>query len=89
MNRGAVEDTKTSTTAESAKWLRRAADQGCLSAMNNLGFLCQYGWGGERNIDEAVKWYRAAAEKGDPKAQANLGLMFQDGFGVEKDCDRV
>lgn len=67
--------------AEAAKWLRKAAKQGCVGAMNNLAFLYQNGWGVNKNLPRAVKWYRQAALKGDAMAQANLGLMYQDGDG--------
>lgn len=85
MNHGAIDDTNYVNYGESAKWLGRAAGQGYVPAMNNLGFLYQTGWGVGKNLEEAVKWYRTAAEKDDAKAQANLGLMYQDGLGVTKD----
>jgi TPR repeat protein len=31
--------------AQSARWLGKAAEQGRVDAMNNQGFLYQYGWG--------------------------------------------
>ena len=51
-------DTNRINYAASAKWLRKAAEQDFVSAMNNLAFLYQYGWGVPRNLSEALKWYR-------------------------------
>lgn len=49
------------------EWLRKAADEGEASAMNNIGY---YGYGGK------AQWYQMAAEEGDPVAMANLGRTF-------------
>jgi TPR repeat protein len=66
-------------------WLRKAADQGFVASMNNLGTCFEEGTGVEKDFTEAAKWYRIAAEKGNRKSQANLGLMYLDGRGVPED----
>jgi hypothetical protein len=70
---------------EAIPWLRKAADQGSVEAMNNLGVAFEHGLGVQRDFSEAAKWYRAAAIRGDAQAQANIGLLYRFGQGVNKD----
>jgi hypothetical protein len=71
--------------AETAKWWRKAADQGDISAQANLGTMYRKGQGVLQDYTEAAKWYRMAAEQGLASAQYNLGLMYGPGKGVEQD----
>ena len=61
------------------------ADQGNVSAQNNLGVMYQSGKGVLKDEAEAVRWYRLAAEQGYASAQVNLGKMYEFGQGVLKD----
>lgn len=76
---GHPDDTNHINYAASAKWLRKAAEQGYLNAMNNLAFLYQNGMGVKKDLPQAFKWFNEAAQRGDAMAQANLGLMYEDG----------
>ncbi len=49
--------------AESAKWFRKAAEQGVAIAQQGLGNCYAKGEGVEKDDAEAVKWYRKAAEQ--------------------------
>jgi len=70
---------------ESAKWYRKAADQGHAEAQSSLGVLYGYGWGVPQDLAESAKWWRKAAEQGDPNAQNRLGEKYAEGEGVPKD----
>ena len=50
---------------ESAKWYRKAAEQGHANAQHNLGNRYRKGEGVTQDYAEAVKWYSKAAEMGD------------------------
>jgi len=71
--------------AEADRWLRQAAEQRSVRAMDNLGVAFENGFGMERDFKEAAHWYRAAADQGDALAQANLGQLYFDGRGVPFD----
>ena len=60
---------------ESARWHRRAAEQGHHWSMYKLGALHQEGVGAERSAGEARKWYERAAERGNPKAPEALSRL--------------
>jgi TPR repeat protein len=75
--------------AEALRWLRQAAAQGSIGAMNNLGVAYENGLGVKMDFKEAAKWYRAAAEQGDALAQANLGQLYFDGRGVAFDLEQA
>jgi TPR repeat protein len=64
---------------------RKAADQGYVSAQNNLGAMYATGRGVPQNYTEALNWYRKAADQGNAMAQFNLGTMYQEGRGVPQD----
>ena len=70
---------------EAKKWLTQAADQGSVSAQNDLAYLHYYGLGGERDYNKAMELYERAALQGDVLAQANLGLMHASGTGTATD----
>ena len=63
---------------EARSWYAKAAAQGHPGAANGLGWMYQYGLGGNLDIGEAARWYRVAADKGDATAQNNLGSMLQN-----------
>ena len=64
----------------SAKWYRKAADQGHAMAQYNLGVMYSKGQGVEKDEVEAMKWYRKAADQGLADAQYNLGCMYHNGY---------
>ena len=71
--------------AESAKWYRKAAEQGNAEAQSRVGKMYYNGEGVKANLREAVNWYRKAAEQGMSEAQYLLGKCYCDGAGVRKD----
>lgn len=64
--------------------LHAQAEQGDLSAQNNLGLCYYYGDGVEEDPSQAMEWFRRAAEQGLADAQTNLGVCCQKG-GTEQD----
>ena len=88
--KGVIQDYK-----ESAKWYRKAAEQGHSSFINKRGHsAAQFilagryndGKGVVQDYKESVKWYRKSAEQGYDDAQYNLGVMYYRGtHGVRKD----
>ena len=59
--RGASQD-----YGEAVKWYRKAADQGQVGAMEELGRIYERGWGTAKSPAEAARWYRKAADQGIP-----------------------
>jgi len=57
--------------AESARWYRKAAEQGYADAQYCLGFMYTNGYGVPKNLVEAYKWCTIAAEKGHAMATKN------------------
>lgn len=69
-------DHKAETSIES---LRKAAEQGNVSAQIALGLIFADGRGVARNEAAAMTWFRTAAEQGDAVGQNNLGAMLTIG----------
>jgi hypothetical protein len=64
---------------QSVHWVRRAADQGHLEAMTNLGFFHDSGRGvARRDAEAARRLWTGAAEQGYAPAQYNLGNLFRN-----------
>ncbi len=72
-------------TAESSKWLEKAAVAGDAAAQNYLGYLMSGGKGVPRDYSAAAKWYFLAATQGHARAQYNLGRLHYMGIGVPED----
>jgi len=67
---------------ESAKWFRKAAEQGHVEAQCRLGAYHLKGLGDvEKDNNEAMKWFRKAAEQGHAEAQHELGVFYLKGLG--------
>ena len=70
---------------EAAKWYRKAAEQGHVTAQYVMGKIFHSGKGVPKEQGEAVKWWRKAAEQGHGPSQFNLGVMCFYGRGTIKD----
>jgi localization factor PodJL len=66
-------------------WYSRAAEQGNVKAMHNLGVAEGETQGGHADYSAAAKWYGEAAAYGLADSQFNLGILFEHGLGVQKD----
>ncbi|MBQ9503251.1 MAG: sel1 repeat family protein, partial [Lentisphaeria bacterium] len=67
-------------------WFEKAAAQGSIGAMEELGFLCERGLGGDVDIPRAKEWYEKAAAQGNAAAMVGLGKMYFRGYdGIAQD----
>jgi len=70
---------------KAGEWYRKAADQGNLKAMNNLGILFLEGQGTKKDPTEAYRWFSKASDLGDPRSSYLRGLLLCEGRGVKTD----
>lgn len=77
------------STAEAARWYRRAARQGHAAAQHNLGVMHYTGEGLPEDHAEALRWFQRAAEQGHAPAQYNLGILYAEGRGTAQDNVRA
>jgi TPR repeat protein len=54
----------------------KAAGQGYVKAMHNVGYCYQLGTGGKKDDSRAIEYYTKAAEGGSTRSQRNLGILF-------------
>ena len=66
---------------KAAKFFRRAAELGSITAMNRIGILCA----DAISVEERLSWYKKAVELGDTFAMVNIGDMYYFGDGVKMD----
>ena len=59
----------------SAKWYRKAANQGHSGSQHSLGDYYFFGRGVPKDINQAKKWYRKAANQGHPIAIGKLRAL--------------
>ena len=65
-------------------WGKKAAIQGDLMAMNNLGYVYEHGKGVDKSIKKALEWYQKAADSGLALASRNIGTYYQRVNDFEK-----
>ncbi len=65
------------------------ADHGDPTAMRNLGWLYEDGFGVAQDHAKAREWYEKAADKGDADGMVNLGVLYDNGRGVAQDYARA
>jgi TPR repeat protein len=70
---------------EAFMWCQRAADQGFVPALSNLGLLFVL----TKNPAKAADLWQKAADQGDPEACYNLALAYVKGEGVLQDKARA
>ena len=68
---------------------RRAAEQGYVSSICDLGVCYQEGWGIEQDLQKALELYHQAADCGLGKAMNCIGECFWNGEGVEQDLNQA
>lgn len=67
------------------KYYRKAADQGNLDAMMDLGKMAE----NDKDYKTAISYYEQAANKNHAASQTNLGLLYHNGTGVPKDAQKA
>src|SRR5436305_345030 len=68
-----------------AKWYEKAANNGNIRAMINIGLLYLNGDGVDKDHNKAFELFKQSAEGGDLDGIVNLGYCYENGIGVEKD----
>lgn len=71
------------------QWTERAASNGNVRAMHDLGVYNAMGQGAPADEAAAFRWFRQAAEYGLADSQYNLGLLYQQGRGVTQSADEA
>jgi TPR repeat protein len=75
--------------AEAVRQYERAAAQGHLGALVNLGYCFANAIGVPEDPARAARCYQIAADQGQPVAQYNFALSLHNGVGVPKDRARA
>jgi TPR repeat protein len=70
---------------ESAKWLRKAADQNHPAAQATLGHFYKTGHGVKQDFGDAARWWKKAADNGNTDAMVGLATLYESGQGVKQD----
>ncbi len=69
-------------------WMLKAAENGCVFDMYNVGWMYEHGEGTALDYEQAFYWFHKAGEEYQHSgAQTALGYMYWEGLGVEKDME--
>ena len=72
------------------EWLTKAAEQGFVEAMNDIGIYYAEGTVVEQDAKEAFFWFEKASIEGNyPGALYNLARCYEIGFGTEVDKEKA
>lgn len=74
---------------EAVRLYRQAVALGHVSAMVNLGYAYENGFGLQADVYEAFQLYQQAAEGGEAQGMTNLGYMYETGKGTKKDLRKA
>lgn len=72
--------------AAAAKWFKKAAEGGSVTASAHLGRLYRLGLGVPKNGVETGRWSIKAASQGNAIAESNLGYLALEGIGGPADA---
>lgn len=66
------------------------ANQGDVTSMYNLGYMCLEGWGGEQDINICIAWLETAAKFGHVRSAKVLSEIYLEGkFGITPDEEKA
>ena len=71
--------------ATALRWYKRAAENGDLDALHNVGWMYALGQGVEADAEQAFAWFLRAAMSGSPGSQYEVARRLRDGEGVARD----
>ncbi len=74
---------------EAVRLYRQAVALGHVSAMVNLGYAYENGFGLQSDAFEAFRLYLQAAQGGEAQGMTNLGYMYETGKGTKKDLRKA
>ena len=60
-------------------WYEKAANNGNIIAMYNLGRYYKHGMGVEKDLERAIYWYKQAVKNGCQKAEKSLNNLSLNG----------
>ncbi len=60
------------------EYYKRAAEQGLRTANYDYAWMCAFGLGGNRDVEEAIRYYERAAEKGHAISMIELAQLYQE-----------
>jgi TPR repeat protein len=63
---------------EAKREFRAGAESGDPDCQVNLGYFCEQGIGGPRDVEEAHRWYRRAVRRGHVSAALNIGILYKE-----------
>lgn len=75
--------------AQALVWFTMAANAGYGPAHNMLGRCSHFGWGCEKNLQQAAHHYETAASLGDEWGRYNLGILTMRGLGIPRDMKKA
>ncbi|GAN68791.1 tetratricopeptide repeat protein [Acetobacter orleanensis] len=78
-----------SDQAQALVWFTIAANAGYGPAHNMLGRCHHFGWGCEKNLQQAAQHYETAARLGDEWGRYNLGILTMRGLGMPQDLKKA
>jgi localization factor PodJL len=79
----------TKDLVEARRWTERAAENGDVSAMHNLGLYYYEGEAGAQDPAKAAQWFQRAANLGVKDSQYNLAMLYAKGYGVPKNTSEA
>ena len=63
---------------KSREYHKLAAEKGGDNACYGYAWMCKYGLGGSRNVEEAIKYFELAAKMGHVASMVELGQLYQE-----------
>ena len=75
---------------QTVNWFTKAAEQGSILALRQLGYVYYHGVNLNDNINhsKAFTYFKLAADKGDVDSQTMVAAMYLRGHGVAKDIEQ-
>ncbi len=71
------------------KWNLRAAEEGFIPAMVEVGRSYRLGYGTKKDIEKAIEWMQRAAACSNSEAMVELGNIYSDGKNILPDLDKA
>ncbi|CAG8577177.1 994_t:CDS:1 [Ambispora leptoticha] len=71
------------------EWFEKAAENGHIQSLNDLGVCYESGHGIESDMSKAFENYLKAAELGNIDGQSNVGSLYYFGLGTDQDMEKA
>ncbi|KAI7874789.1 uncharacterized protein EV154DRAFT_526963 [Mucor mucedo] len=70
------------------RWLVKAAENGVVAAMHQIGMLYLCGTGVKKQEETACQWLTRSAERNDLSSQLELGIFYQKSIASQRDYEK-